>query len=529
MKTLYKLILFTVALSMPMTGCDTDALHDLNANPQAVDKIDMAFLFTAAQLSSAGGGAAGDNRFIDWRINIGVASHAIQHLANAGNGIAPGDKYFNEETGSAWDFLTSDIGKNLQEILKQTGSGGFMEGRHNNLRQATRILRAFNFQRLTDWHGDIPYREAFKGMDGTYFPTYDTQEFIYTDLLNELSEATAAITTLAGSGDDLTFKRADLFFGNHADPAAQWKKFGYSLMLRMAMRIYEVAPTVAAPYVQKALTGGVMTSNTDNILVAMDAGGALFTNRNGISRAFRSDDGNQLSWLSETLVTRLQARNDPRLMIFSGGTGASRSMDPAAQKGLRNGLDATTVKDAFGANVNLNTDFAIINPRLLDLNDPYMLMSASESHFLLAEAAERGIISGSAATHYNNGVREALKMYTAFDGSFAVTDAQVNAYLAQPGVAYTAGATGRAQIAHEMWVSKFLNWWEAWSDWRRTGLPVLTPVNYNGQLGTPNSPGRIPVKLRIPNSEVNNNSKNFQEGATLPNEISTKVWWDVVD
>jgi hypothetical protein len=373
-------------------------------------------------------------------------------------------------------------------------------------------------------------------MDGVYFPTYDTQEFIYTDLLNELSEATAALTTLSGSGDDLAFKNGDLFFGNHADPAAQWKKFGYSLMLRMAMRIYEVAPDVATPYVQEAVDGGVMTTNADNILVAMDAGGALFTNRNGISRAMLPGDGGQSSWLSETLVTRLQDRNDPRLMIFSGGSGLvgtppARNMDPAAQVGLPNGLDANTVKDVFGPAVNLNVDFAIVNPKLLDLNDPYLIMSASESHFLMAEAAERGIISGDPETHYVNGITQALTMYTPFDGTFSniVTAEAIADYLAEPTVVYAGGDTGLEQIAHEMWVSKFLNWWEAWSDWRRTGLPDLTPVNYSGALGTPNSPGQIPVKLRIPNSEVNNNSKNFQEGATLPNEISTKVWWDVVD
>jgi len=216
-------------------------------------------------------------------------------------------------------------------------------------------------------------------------------------------------------------------------------------------------------------------------------------------------------------------------MIFSGGTGAPRNMDPAAQVGLPNGLDATTVKTVFGANVNLNTDFAIVNPKLLDLNDPYMIMNAAESQFLLAEAAERGVITGNPATYYNAGVTLALTMYTPFDGTLSVTLQQVADYLAQSTVAYAGGATGLQQIAHELWVSRFLNWWEAWSDYRRTGLPILTPVNYSGQLGAPNSPGIIPRKLRVPDSEVNNNSVNYQAGATLPNEIATKVWWDVKD
>src|SRR5688572_652805 len=256
-------------------------------------------------------------------------------------------------------------------------------------------------------------------------------------------------------------------------------------MLRMAMRMYEVAPNVAEPFVQEAVNGGVITSNADNILVAMDAGGALFTNRNGISRAFLPGDGGQASWLAETLVDALKDRNDPRLTIFSGGTGANRpkpldQWDLNIERGLRNGLDNNTVKTVYGAAVNLTTDFAIINPKLIDLNDPYLIMSASESHFLMAEAAERGIISGDPASHYNNGVTAALTMYVPFDASFNVNAQKVSDYLAQPEVTYAGGDAGLAQIGHEMWVSKFLNWWEAWSDWRRTGLPDLTPVNYSG-------------------------------------------------
>jgi hypothetical protein len=513
-------------MSMPLAGCDTQELHDLNKNPQAVDEIDMAFLFTAAQLSSAGGGAAGDNRIIDWRINIGVAAHAIQHFANAGLGIAPGDKYFNEETGAAWGYLTADIGKNIQEVLKQTGTGGSMEGRHNNLRQATRILRAFNFQRLTDWHGNVPYSQAFQGMDGIYFPEYDTQEFIYTDLLKELSEAVNAFTTNSGSGDDLTFSRQDLFYAGNT---TKWKKFGYSLMLRMAMRVAEVAPSMADKYAKEAAAGGVITSNDDNILVAMMNPGALFTNQNGLSRAMIPGDGGQQSWLSETLVTNLQDRNDPRLMIYSGGTGVNRDKTPAAQKGLRNGLDAATVLTVYGSTTNLNTDFAIMNPELIDRDEPYLLMSAAESNLLLAEAAERGFITGDAQAFYNAGVTQALTMYNApgFKISNPVDATEVADYLAE--VPYAGGDAGLEQIAYEIWVSSFLNWWEGWSNYRRTGMPDLTQVNYSGQLGTPTSPGIIPRKLRIPDSEVNNNSANYQSGATLPNEIATKVWWDVKD
>ena len=73
-----------------------------------------------------------------------------------------------------------------------------------------------------------------------------------------------------------------------------------------------------------------------------------------------------------------------------------------------------------------------------------------------------------------------------------------------------------------MWVSKFFNWWDAWADWRRTGFPKLTPVNYQGNV----TGGTIPRKLLIPNSELAINGDNVQSGASLPNEYTTRVWWD---
>jgi len=75
-------------------------------------------------------------------------------------------------------------------------------------------------------------------------------------------------------------------------------------------------------------------------------------------------------------------------------------------------------------------------------------------------------------------------------------------------------------IGDQMWVSHFMNWYEAWSEWRRTGYPALVPVNYPGN----DTGGTIPVRLRLPASEVSGNP-NYS-GSTLPDEITTKVWWD---
>lgn len=512
--------LFIGALSILFfASCGTDALKDLNINPQAPSTIDMNFLMTSAQLGTASGGSRGDNRYIDWRTNIGMCAHAIQHIANTGASIAPGDKYNQEngETNAApWDFLYNDVLQNLAEIARQTGPGGFEEGRRKNMREAARILKAYNFMRLTDYYGNIPYNDALKGItDGVFFPTYTDQATIYADLLKEVSEATAAMST---SNPDDGFGNADLFY---AGDITKWKKFGNSLLLRLAMRISNVDGAKAAQYVAQAISGGVMTSNADIAKIKTALGPSEWTNQNGISRAFANGDGGQQSCLSKTLVDFLKNNNDPRLMVISGGVGGV-DQNPANQKGCPNGLDASTL-DAYTGKTgsNLMVEFSIINPKLLDDDEDYVFMNYSEVEFLLAEAAERKIGGASdAAGHFAKGVKAAIQQYDIYDASTAVSDAAANAYVtANP---YKGGAAGLEQIGQQMWVSKFFNWWDAWADWRRTGYPVLVPVNYPGNL----TGGTIPRKLRIPAGELATNAANVQAGASLPNDYTTRVWWD---
>ncbi len=528
----YKLWMALVFL-LPFAACDTEDLHDLNINPQAVNEIDLNFIFTAGQIGTASGGSAGDNRFIDWRTNIGMAAYLIQQLGNAGGGIAPGDKYTEnfESNNAPFEFFYGDALKNLAEVIKQTGPGGYDEGNKVNTRQAARIMRVLNFHRLTDFYGNIPYSEALDGMNGVFFPKYDEQSAIYADMLKELEEATAGFNPAAI--DRAGFSRADLVYNGDID---KWKRFGNSLMLRLAMRVSNVAPDLAKEYVTKAIAGGVMQGNEDNFLIPMSEGPSLWINQNGISRAFYPGDGGQPAYLSETLIDFLKGDPtsmvdlDPRLMIISGGIATwtanewtPTNTNPLEQKGLPNGFDAAQLEALEGGPVDQQATYSRINFLMLQRGDPYMLMNFAETAFLKAEALERGIgsgIPGSAKENYEAGVKAAMQMYSIFDESLTVSDAEVDAYLAvRP---YDVEKPALEMIGEQMWVSKFLNWWEAWSDWRRTGYPALTPTSHPSSV----TAGVIPTRLRYPAQEAASNA-NFAAGATLPDTFTTRVWWDV--
>jgi hypothetical protein len=539
MKYLIKIIFCTLLGTSMIIACNKKSLSDININPQALPTINLNFIFSSVQLGAAAGGSAGDNRYIDWRTNIGMASMAIQQVSNAGGGIAPGDKYQdNVETSNApFEFIYGDQLKNVQVILKQTATGGFGEGQYKNLRQATRIIRAFLFARLTDYYGSIPYTEALQGEEGIFFPKYDKQKTVYMDLLKELDEATKAF----GPADATDgFAGADMYYKGDI---TKWKKWGNSLMLRLAMRLSNVDAATANTYVAKAVAGGVFTSNADNVIVPMATGPSQWIDQNGISRAFFPGDGGQPTFLSKTLIDKLKGANagsvaddDPRLMIFTGGIGiwtptgwTPTKTDPLEQKGMPNGYDLNQLK-ALEANPTLDPDktYSKINTKLLDLNDPYMLMNYGEVQLLLAEAAQRGIgglTAAAAPAYYNEGVKASMQMYTIYDASLTVSDAQAAAYLATyPYVP----ANGEMMIGEQLWLNFYLNWWEAWSNWRRStakagntlGYPALTPTNYPGNV----TGGTIPQRLKYATGDVAGNP-NFAATSTKPDTYTTRVWW----
>jgi hypothetical protein len=528
MKYFNKSIYVLLIAGVVMAGCNEEEFQELDINPQAVNEIDLNFLFTRAELELSDGES---NRFLSWRTNLLFDAMAMQHSASMGTAVA-GDKYFHEfENADAMFNFSYTTLRYMMEILKQTGPGGYDEGNKNNLRQATRIIRALLFQRVTDQYGNVPYFEAGQAAydPPISFPKYDHQSAIYPDLLNQLDEASAALDV---SGLDEGFSDADIIYGGDI---TKWKKLGYSLMLRMAMRVSDVDQGMANTYVAKAIAGGMMQSNEDNMVIPHDLGPTEWQSQNGLSRTVAPGDGGETTTLGKTLIDFLKGADpntvsddDPRLMIISGGIAAwptpdewvpyPGGLDPLNQKGMPNGYDAAGLEEFEGFPVVEEETYSRMNPLFFQDDESFLLMGVSELEFLLAEAAERGIGGATdAATHYNNGVKFDMQRYTLYDPSLVVSDAQVAAYLAT----YPYGSRNPLEmIGEQIWVHHFLNWYEAYNNWRRTEFPVLIPTNYPGN----ETSGTIPQRVRYPQGEKGSNP-NFENGSTQPDTYTTRVWW----
>jgi hypothetical protein len=561
---LFKKFLIVLAIGfIPFVACDTDALVELNDNPHAVLELDWRYVLSEAQVSMA------ENRGVNWKPGLIISSMLIQHYAASGTNC--GDKYargaltIDHQTIFFHDVYDNGM-KDAAEVIRRCGPNG-VNPEMTNTYNAARILYVYMAQIMTDLYGNVPYFDANRGIEGSeyFLPRYDSQEDIYTregigegevrgGLLWELDDAAAG---LASAGiDDLT--AADLIFQGDL---TKWRKWAYSMMLRAAMRINEADPATAATYVAKAIAGGVMTSNLDNAYINMATGPSEWFNQNGISRGMKPGSGGEShDWIrpSNTLINFLKGNNDPRLMILSGGVGSWQdctadlpacSKVPADQIGRPNGynngdndpnVDATAgiewwcAQDPFCASqwdgvtpIDPNLFFSGANPLLFDLDEPYMFLNYAETELLLAEAVERGIANtGQAASaHYDAGVRAAINRWILHDASFAVLPADIDAYLLEPAIAYTPGLGGLEQIGWQYWLATFMstNHFETFANWRRTGRPSMDLVTW-----WPGAQSQEPWRKYIyDNSDVAINDKNFKAGASLPNEETTRGWWDL--
>jgi len=497
-----KYILLLVVLCMVQVSCD-DGFGEINTNPNAANEINPDFQFSYCQVTTSG------ERYENWRAVLIYSSVMIQHFATT-CGYWNGDKYtYNSGySSSLYDRNYTNTIKNMEDLLNTLRNDPNADPAKLAM---ARIWRVVTFQRMTDMYGDVPYSEAGKGfLEGIDKPRYDPQSEIYADMLKELDEALAQMGSTGGFG------AADFMYGGDL---TQWKKFGYSLMLRLGMRMSEVDPAGAQSWVSKAIAGGVMDSNVDDAFLT-HTNGPEGINKNGIGEVLdlvNGSGGDDCPRLSKTLVDWMTATGDPRLDIIGVAP-----VNGGAHNGLPNGLDNTTIVD--NPTGTTTDDFSRINPAIIKVESPMMFMTYAEVELMLAEAADRGWGGGDVATHYENGVRAGMKMWEHYDASLVIDDAAIDTYLAN-----NPFDGSRSQIGWQYWAATLLDEYEAFSNWRRTGYPELVPVNYPGNVTN----GQIPLRLSLSQGETSINAANWEEAKSrqglsddFGSNLSVAVWWD---
>jgi hypothetical protein len=529
-KSIYFIIIAFIILAA--SSCKKD-LADANTNPNQItaEKYDPNLLLTTVQLAYTGSTNFGGSA---WATKWGAVGCFIQHSASTNPGFYYGDKYLNNigAMGEMFqDSYTSDVQPVIELYLLSAN-----KPQYRNLHQMSRILKAMIFEQITDLYGDIPYKQAGLGYyNRIYTPVYDKQQDIYTDLLKEVSQATDSLTE---TGDKPT---GDVLYSAAGDQIAEWKKFGNSLLLRMAMRLTKVDPATAKTWVAKVV-GKTMTSNDDNAIVQHQDGIAITANRDA-TEIFGNDSTDFR--LSKTYIDNLKNNNDPRLPVVAwiyttttdddGNVTVNTDNTPENQLGMPSGyivggnnpainitlLGPTLYKPTLGI-----YGYSTINDNILNTAAPDLILTYAETEFLLADASNRWAgIAGDATAHYNNGVLAAITQLSAYGDNATIDPADAQTYLdANPYLGNT--AAGLAQINTQYWLCTLMDEYESYANWRRSGdLPKLTPVNYPGNV----TGGTIPRRLNYPQNQKISNGTNYSAAVARlagGDKITSRVWWD---
>ena len=350
------------------------------------------------------------------------------------------------------------------------------------------IMMVYTFDRLETMFGDIPYTQALD-VDNV-LPAYDDALTVHKDLMARID---ADIAALDDSNE--SFGSADLIYSGDV---AAWKMFANSLKLKMAIEIADVdSESAAVKAAVEAAAPNVFASSADDGVLDY-LGATPNTNPLYVDLTL---SGRHDFVPTNTLVDVMNGLNDPRRDAYFD-TIPGQPEYTGGDYGYSNAYDNFSHIDAY-----IMQTPTLGNP----------LLTYSEVQFYLAEAVERGFtVDGTAEEHYNEGIASSM-------AGWGVSQADIDAYLAQPEVAYsTAAGNWKEKIGTQAWVAFYTRGYLGWTEWRRLDYPIL---NMPPAI---TSYDEIPVRYTFPNGEQTLNGANYTAAAAAigGDLLTTQLYWD---
>ncbi|SHF69858.1 Starch-binding associating with outer membrane [Fodinibius roseus] len=481
--TTTKIAVSGVLILLMFSSC-TEDFNDLNTDPSLVteDIVDPDLLLT------------------------NVLKNSIFSIHNGGRISEFAYYYSNQASGNIFNNTDYDFSGYYQDYLINIAEVIRLTEEQPNLvnkNAIARIWKVWLFHRLTDAYGDLPYSEAvLSAQESVSQPKYDTQQSIYTDMLNELKEASEV---LSDDPSQLNYGEADILYQGDID---LWRRFANSLRLRLAMRVRYVDEDLAGQHISEVIDAPLISESNQIASLTTEGESAADTeNRNPLYNRYLPDF--YPMWCTYTITDNLQERDDPRLPIYclpaadgtSGYNGRPIQLLGAEQKGVYTEQTTARLGELFWApeyNIKVMTD--------------------AEVSFLKAEAYMTGLAAGDAQAAYREGIRKAMEIY-------AIPGSDITDYLAtSEGILFGTPEEQLQQIIGQKYLSLYYQSREAWAEYRRTGYPLMWKGAEQGDTG-----GHIPRRLTYPQQEYSLNSQNVQQAAgRLENgdDLMSRVWWD---
>lgn len=440
-------------------------------------------------------------------------------------------RVFRYDVRRTWsDYTWNNWYLNLTDLKDIYTIASKPESLNKSYQGISLITQAWVYSLITDTYGDVPYSEANEGRNGNYQPVFDKQKDIYLDLFKKLEEA----NNLLKEGVTIVATSDPVYKGD----VAKWRRLGNSLYLRLLLRIAkkaEVSSLVLAKIKEMVDTNPanypIMENNTHTAKILWNGTNSttsLFSSPLMINvRAvdFRGPG------IAEFFINNLVVWADPRILPAYGKNNVNRfGIKPGSggYAGVPSGYE-------IGSKPNLESRFyaADENPAITLQTDPYtgIIMNCAEVDFILAEAAAKGWINGSAETYYNKGIADAINYWVPSIMNGGATDPAVASYVtaadikwnnALPLESSNPNEVSKMLLIHQQkYYALFLVDFQQWFEYRRTSYPFLPKG-----AGLVNG-GVMPARLNYPIVTQSTNPTNYKNAlvAQGPDEISTKVWW----
>ncbi len=486
-----------------LSSC-TEEFEEINTNPNNPVTTDINYIFNYVVKEGAGEYGIVTNYNYTY-----VQRWIMQTAAVWGNSTMPPYTLFDQyRIQNLWEYYYSNLLMNNEVLIRMTDNVQDV-----NRHQVARIWKIFNFHRVTDLWGDVPYSEAWKLLEEyteeNIKPSYDTQESIYEDILNVLGDAASGIDKTRG------FYTNDMIYDGDLD---LWIKFANSLRLRLAVR------SGNQQVISEIITEDNLISSNDEAatfryIESQDWWNPYYeVNIDSKNPTNPELTGTTTPKISELMMRQLKETEDPRLTVYA----QTVETDNTTYRGVPNLMNANRKENqAMGMGVASTSyigKYFVSDPALTK-----QLLSYAEVCFLRAEAAFRGWTSEDAQLWYEEGLRSSLEYYS-------VEESEITDFIENK----AAFDNSLEQIIVQKWVSLYLNGWEAFAEYRRTGYPQLKKydleldgikiINFDW-VDVPRSyvPGRLPY----PDDENDLNHKNFQEAVDRMGGDSyyQQVWW----
>jgi len=401
-----------------------------------------------------------------------------------------------------------------------------------------KFLKAFFLYDLTMNLGDIPVSEALKGLDNVT-PKYDSQKDVFKQILTLLEASNDEISIITKSNYVLA---NDFFYGNNL---LKWQKAINAFRLRVLIQLsLKDADTDLAI---KTKFADAINNPTKYPLFASDAESMVYVYNNQYNKYSTNPDNFGFDAtrynMSSTYLNSLTALKDPRTFYVAEPTTEklnagipNNSFD--AFVGAGSGEDLATMS----ANANLGKYSFINRKRYYQTYtaEPTIQIGYAEMCFNIAEAINRGWVSGNAENWYQNGIKASIAFYGIKEGNNTVTfqkpggglfESVTNTinfsfvdYYAQTEVKYKGNTTdGLKQILLQKYLAFYQNsGFEAYYNWRRTGVPT-----FHTGPGTGNSQ-RVALRFQYPTAERNVNKANVEAAINAQyggaDDINAKMW-----